>query len=551
MNRKKGIAILLCCGLAAAGLGCGTNQETQESQNSTESSPAQAVEQGSSQTGEKPDPFGAYEEPITLTTIIHQTVTQAVPEGITLENNPWQELWKSKGINVEYQAVAADTEDLPNKINLAITGGEIPDFMDVGYATYQELQEAGLLADLTDVIDEYASEELKALMYADGGRMAENVTVDGRVYGITQPADYYDKGGVVAIRTDWLKELNLEESKSMSDVWDIAAAFKENNMGGTCTIGIGATKEVSDMLAMKYLIAAHGGSVSSWLEKDGELVYGLIQPETKEALSKLHDKYAEGLLDQEYGTKSEQQLFEDAVSGKSGVVVCNMTAPFFLDNGVSLGQEWGYFPLYDEDGGYAPVEVSTGIGSCTVVSKDCEHPEAVIKLFNMFVKYGTEEAETYASDGVNNLSYPAIMIEVNANHDIYEAYKSFLETGETPEKVPSSYQGTVDTCELWRLNGDTEGRTLYSIFGPGGTQEALAAEIEGGGYRISAFTGAPGEASVKYGGNLGTLADQMIANIITGARDISYFDEFVETWKSSGGDAVTAEVNEWYKDQQS
>lgn len=73
--------------------------------------------------------------------------------------------------------------------------------------------------------------------------MASNVTKDGRLYGLVQPADYLDKGGVVAIRTDWLQELGLSEPKSMADVWDIAAAFKENNMGGTCTIGLGATKE--------------------------------------------------------------------------------------------------------------------------------------------------------------------------------------------------------------------------------------------------------------------------------------------------------------------
>ena len=128
----------------------------------------------------------------------------------------------------------------------------------------------------------------------------------------------------------------------------------------------------------------------------------------KTALSALHDKYASGLLDQEYGTKSEQQLFEDAVSGKSGVVICNMTAPFYLDNGISLGQEWGYYPLYNEDGGFAPVEVSTSIGSVVVVSKDCKNPEAVVKLFNMFIKYTNEESQTYSESGINNLSYPAI-----------------------------------------------------------------------------------------------------------------------------------------------
>ena len=51
------------------------------------------------------------------------------------------------------------------------------------------------------------------------------------------------------------------------------------------------------------------------------------------------------------------------------------------------------------------------------------------------------------------------------------------------------------------------------------------------------------------GGNLNTLANQMITNIITGAQPVDYFDEFVNLWKSSGGDAITAEINEWYQNR--
>lgn len=41
----------------------------------------------------------------------------------------------------------------------------------------------------------------------------------------------------------------------------------------------------------------------------------------------------------------------------------------------------------------------------------------------------------------------------------------------------------------------------------------------------------------------------MITNIITGAQPVDYFDEFVNLWKSSGGDAITAEINEWYQNR--
>ena len=32
--------------------------------------------------------------------------------------------------------------------------------------------------------------------------------------------------------------------------------------------------------------------------------------------------------------------------------------------------------------------------------------------------------------------------------------------------------------------------------------------------------------------------------MISGIRDIDYFDEFVEEWKAAGGEAVLSEVNE-------
>ncbi len=549
---KKLIAALLCVCVLVSMCACAAKHtaESFSSQSTAESSqPEDTQPSESSEPSEKPDPFGVYDTPIKLTTISSTTLSAACPEGITLENNPWRTLWSSKGIDVEYVRIASDWEQMPTLINLAINSGEFPDFASVSYATYKELYEADMLADLTDVFEQYASDDLKRMMYADDGVMASNITVDGRLYGIVQPADYLDKGGVVAIRTDWLKELGLSEPKSLEDIWAIAEAFKQNNMGGTCTIGLGATKEIGDMLAMKYLINAEGGLVSSWVEKDGKLTYGLIQPEMKAALNALHEKYESGILDREYGTKSEQQLFEDAVSGKSGVVICNMTAPFYLDNGISLGQQWSYYPLYSKGGGFAPVEISTNIGALVVVSKECKNPEAVIKLFNMFIKYTQEDPATYSDNGVQNLSYPAIMGASGVNHEIYLAYTHFIETGEEPAEFIPNYAGTVETCEKWRLDQDESGRILYTIFGPDSTQAALNAEINAGAYLISDFSGTPGEASVKYGGNLATLANQMITNIITGAEPVDYFDEFVELWKSNGGDEITAEINEWYQNR--
>lgn len=536
-----------------AAVGCG-NAEIEETKSSSDVEVSQetSVVQSSS-VEETPevidtDPFGAYEEPITLTTIVAQTLTQACPEGITLEKNPWQDLWESYGINVEYDAIAADNTDLTSKINLAVASEELPDYMSVSYALYQELLEADMIADLTDVFEQYASDEFKALMYADGGAMADTVTVDGRLYGIVQPANYHGLGGVVAIRRDWMEELGMEAPDSIDELWALGKAFMDNKMDGTCTYGIGSTKDIAAQLSMRYLINAHGGNVTGWQDVNGKLVYGLIQPEMKQALMDLNAYYEAGILDKEYGTKTEKMMFEDALAGKCGIVVCNMTGPFYTDNGLTLGQDWAYYPLYGkEEGTYAPVEIGTNISSCVVVSKDCKNPEAVIKLFNMFIKYGTEEPETYASNGINNCSHPAVITQVAANLYKHLAYVEYRETGKLPENAIAGSQDIVDQCERYRLENSEADRIIYTIFSLDGTQSILKKEIDNGGYLISEFTGAPGAAQVKYGGNLGTLANQMITNIITGAKEPDYFHEFVAIWKANGGDEITEEVNEWYQ----
>ena len=236
---KKLITALLCVCILLGVYGCAAKPATEDPAAQTKPTQTEQTPSADAQTPETSvqdetvDPFGGYDTPITLTTIVAQTLTTSCPEGVTLDDNPWKTLWNSKGIDVQYTSVAADFEDMPTKINLAITAGEFPDFASVSYATYKELLEADMLTDMTDIFEQYASDDLKKLMYADGGVMASNVTKDGRLYGLVQPADYLDKGGVVAIRTDWLQELGLSEPKSMADVWDIAAAFKENNMGGT------------------------------------------------------------------------------------------------------------------------------------------------------------------------------------------------------------------------------------------------------------------------------------------------------------------------------
>ena len=42
------------------------------------------------------------------------------------------------------------------------------------------------------------------------------------------------------------------------------------------------------------------------------------------------------------------------------------------------------------------------------------------------------------------------------------------------------------------------------------------------------------------------IEDETYIAIITGEQPVSYFDQFVTIWRSSGGDVLTREANAWY-----
>jgi putative aldouronate transport system substrate-binding protein len=48
--------------------------------------------------------------------------------------------------------------------------------------------------------------------------------------------------------------------------------------------------------------------------------------------------------------------------------------------------------------------------------------------------------------------------------------------------------------------------------------------------------------------DLNTLAAEVLLNIVLGNDSLDRFDDFVDEWKSQGGDEVTADVNAWYRE---
>ena len=119
--------------------------------------------------------------PVTVS-IGRQTLQNVTfPNGDTYEDNAYIRM-AEKELNIDIvDAFEATGDDYDRQVSLALSAGDIPDMMKVGSLDeLEELYENDLIADLTGVYEEYASDYLKKLYDSFEGRAIDGKMVADR-----------------------------------------------------------------------------------------------------------------------------------------------------------------------------------------------------------------------------------------------------------------------------------------------------------------------------------------------------------------------------------
>ena len=161
------------------------------------------------------------------------TIDAALPEGQTVEDNLWIDLFKINfGVEpiVEWYAAAGDAYN--QKVSMCIASDDIPDYMEVNVNQWRMLAKSGMLADLTDYYEHNIS-AAKRKKFADiDDKPLKVVTYKGQITGYPSINPGADSGSLVWLRTDWLENLGLEEPKSYEDLTAILDAFVNKDPDG-------------------------------------------------------------------------------------------------------------------------------------------------------------------------------------------------------------------------------------------------------------------------------------------------------------------------------
>jgi len=502
------------------------------------------------------DPLGKYDPPITISLSgVERDPNKEPIGGQTDTDNAWLTAYKDElGITFkEYWVVQPDRVE--EKTNLAIASGDIPDLMYLTRRQFEMLVENGLAADLTDVWDQYATDLTKKIMNADGGRCLEMSHINGRLYAIPWTNGYVDRTPVIWIRGDWLEKVGMEKPTNLAELEAVMDAFVNQDPDGNGvadTVGIATTMS---LLELQSIFSAFHSYPNSWIKgPDGNLVYGGIQPETKTALERLATWYQKGYIHREFGALGWDKFIEQISAGTAGVAVGMWWYPawplnFTRNNNPEA--EWVSVPVLSADDKPALALADYGPEGYYVVRADFEHPEAAVKMINlwfekMYAPGADIEKYNKTAEG-GELFWYAKMLSWRAHED-YEAFikiREAMETGDTSKLIPLEkhyYDGVMAY-----INGNADMYTQYKMYGPESALGSLEYNVTNNYFMFNEYYGTGTPTMQEKSATLDKLQLETFVKIIMGEEPADYFDQFVSQWKSLGGDQITIEVNEWYR----
>jgi len=503
------------------------------------------------------DPLGKYSSPITLTAVRSVDSTYKFdtsnPETSSLEKNVWSTAYQEQlGINIKYLWTCAP-DQYDSKWNVSIASGDIPDIAPVDQTTYKMLVNADMVEDMTNVYQNYASDDYKKANKADSGITMKYSTANGKLLGLPITGQQPDNSPILMIRKDWLKAANLSEPKTIDDVYKVAQAFTQKKLGGKDTYGLVLDKDISaGVCDMTGFLNGCGAYYDMWIkDKSGNLAYGSIQPEMKTALQKLQKMYGEGLINKDFAVKDFNTAGQDIVAGKVGITFGNFTAPLIkiIDNiKADSKADWEALPIPTLDGSAAKPGASVQPATYLFVKKGIKNPEAAVKIANIGLKLVGQDYNKYGTskDGIQRQKYEMTTIQQpwqNLNRHLQTA--DAIKTGDLTKFTNDLYKQTY-TAVKSAIDGDRTQFGKLLVFGPSGTFSVINQYKVQNQVVVSAFQAMPTATMTTKGNTLKTALDAVVLKIIMG-DNVNTFDQAVQNWKSMGGTDITNEVNDWYK----
>ena len=368
------VSAMTGCGTAASG---GGNAENKAGENKT----------GSFVKDEDDDGFKPLKEKVKITIGKNENSSDSYEDGDTTGDN-YVLRWFEEQLNIDYEYAWTAAGDAYNqKSALVISMGDLPDVMTVTETQMRQLVKAGLIADLTEAYETYASDQLRDAYASTNGVALESATFDEKLMAMPNINPGADGIPLLYVRRDWMDELGLEDPKTLDDICNIVKVFQEKKG----SMGLVASKSIvnvgNNMYGLDALFALYHSYPELWVtDEKGNVTYGSILPETKTALEAIAKLVQDGVIEKDFAVKDSDQCNELVTSGKGGIFFgswWNYQWPLSDMWKTDENIDWNIYAVPLDENGIYNVHMMNPSTTYLVVRKDFENLEAVIKTLNL------------------------------------------------------------------------------------------------------------------------------------------------------------------------
>lgn len=462
-------------------------------------------------------------EPKSPIHIVISNLGMTFPAGMDENDNRYLSYIEEQ-TRLDIQVYTPPPEVYNEKLDVIMSSGDLPDMLHtydpVWFDHYAKL---GALKPLDELIDQYGS-NLKEKIPDE---VWDRVKYGGKIYAVPSLNEVTGVELMYA-RKDWLDRLGLAPPVTLDDYYHVIRSFTLNDPDGNGerdTIGLTFTSKLG---RSSPFFGAFGTQLDTWFERDGQLVYGNILPETKEALAFLNRLYRENLLDTEFPLNLQSSLHEKIENGKVGLFSAawyDTRGPIAANKAKDPNAEWIMLEYPTGPDGYHGVYGKDIIRGLNVIPVESEHAADVIKMLDFIVsdyqtlKLGFENEIWRWENGAIVTNFA-----LHDEHLYRGIYQSLVDVPD-----PVLFKERLDSLGDFNLYNNLERINQHVI--------------------PNAFYGVPTPAMSKYSKKLDRMED-VFTKIIMGIEPLDAFDQYVEKWKREGGDEITKEVNEWYAKQE-
>lgn len=412
---------------------------------------------------------------------------------------------------------------------------DLPDVIAVDWLTLypggpEKAVNDGIIIDLNDYMD--LMPNYKAFLESDPDLMKQAVTDEGILYGfhgVNMDSERPCDCGLF-IRKDWLEELGLETPETIDEWENVLTKFKEEK-------GAEAPFSVTSTNFFKYNMfnAAYNVTNDFYLDENGNVQYGPIQPEYKAYLETMNRWYEKGLIDPDFASIDNKTLNANMINGKSG-------AGFgFIGSGMgtwtNAATEEGYKlvactnpVLQKGEEGNILGRYKNKVLITAAVTTAAEDIESICRQFDYLY---TEEGSLLKNFGVEGMTYetkdgkPVYTDLILNNPDglaISEAMAKYVQCS-----YPGAGQANLPEYQeqYYQLEEQKEAVDIFNRYSENAAK-----------YVIPPVT-ATSDESKELGNILSQVdiyRDEKVVAFITGAESLDNFDSFVDEMKKMGID---------------